>query len=117
MRYIRMFVAGMVSKKHNVDATQAHSLGMLLPAEGLAILREIIWCPSDVELWGAASKVYWRLFLRGQKEQIAMFANIYELTKNGKEVSFHLTCLQLAPSPKFKGRPVYKKWLCIFKPL
>jgi len=86
MRYIHMFVAGMVSKKHNVDATQAHSLGMLLPAEGLAILRGIIWCPSIVELWGAASKVYWRLLLRGQKEQIAMFANLYESTTNGKEV-------------------------------
>ena len=78
--------AGMVSKKLTIDASQAQSMGMLAPTEGLEILASLIWCHPMVGTCGVASQEYWKVLLRSVKDKPKMFAALYESTSEVRPV-------------------------------
>lgn len=78
--------AGMASKKLTIDASQAQSMGMLAPTEGLETLASLIWCHPRVGICGVASQEYWKVLLRSVKDKPKMFAALYESTSEVKRV-------------------------------
>lgn len=76
----------MVSKKLTIDASQAQSMGMLAPIEGLGILASLIWCHPLLGTCGVASQEYWKVLLRSVKDKPKMFAALYESTSEVRRV-------------------------------
>ena len=76
----------MASKQLDIDVAHAQSLGMVAPIEGLAVLAKLMWCYGTIEVWGAATPVYWTLLLRGLKERPGLFANLYEASSSNVQV-------------------------------
>jgi hypothetical protein len=76
----------MASKKLTIDASQAQSMGMLAPTEGLETLASLIWCHPMVGTCGVASQEYWKVLLRSVKHKPKMFAALYESTLEVKRV-------------------------------
>ena len=68
----------MASKQLDIDVAHAQSLGMVTPIEGLAVFAKVMWSSGTIEVWGAATPVYWKLLLRGVKERRRLFVNLYE---------------------------------------
>ena len=76
----------MASKRLDIDAAHAQSLGMVSPIEGLAVFAKLMCSHVTIEVWGAATALYWKVLLRGLKERPAIFANLYVTSASNVQV-------------------------------